>query len=132
MQDNLGALALGLTLGGMGLFTFMIAPLAFRLLPAEMAGRFVRGTFPWYYAFTIVAGAFAVIGCVGHGPIASKIMAVVTLLAILQRQVLTPRINAARDAGAAAKRRFAWLHGGAVAINLVQILATLAAAIVYV
>ena len=132
MQDNLGALALGLMLGGMGLFTFMIAPLAFRLLPAEMAGRFVRGTFPWYYAFTIGCGAFATIGCVGHGPVSSKIMAVVTILAIVQRQVLMPRINAARDAGEAAKKRFGWLHGGAVAINYGQILATIAAVIVYV
>ena len=132
MQDNLGALALGLTLGGMGLFSFMIAPLAFRLLPVEAAGRFVRGTFPYYYAFTIVAGAAATIGCVGHGPVASKIMAAVTIAAIVQRQILMPRINDARDAGGAGTRLFKWLHGGAVGINMAQILAVLAAVIVYV
>jgi hypothetical protein len=132
MQDNLGALALGLMLGGMGLFTFMITPLAFKLLPNDLAGRYVRGTFPWYYAFTIGAGAFAIVGCVGHGPIASKIMTVVTILAIVQRQVLLPRINAARDGGDTEKRRFGLLHGAAVVINFGQILATIAAAIVYV
>jgi hypothetical protein len=136
IYHDAGLLALGLVLGGMGVFSFMVAPLAFRILPEAMAGKFVRGLFPWYYLFVIVAALLAVIGSVGHGPVASKLMAAVFLLAVFARQWLMPRINALRDrqlAGdAGAGAWFGRAHGLSVAINFVQLGLTLAAVIVYV
>ena len=43
--------------GGMMLYSFGFAPMVFRAMPAEEAGRFIRAVFPWYYLFVIaVAG----------------------------------------------------------------------------
>lgn len=130
MYDDAGSLFLGALLGGMGFFSFLVAPMAFRILGAENAGKFVRGLFPHYYLFTIAGSALSVVGCVGHGPVAAKVMVVVTALAILQRQWLMPRINAARDAGQT--KRFGMFHGAAVVINFAQMAAALVAVILYV
>ena len=136
IYHDAGLLALGLVLGGMGVFSFMVAPLAFRLLPEAMAGKFVRGLFPWSYLFLFVTSFLAVIGCVGHGPVASKLMTLVLLLAVFARQWLMPRINALRDrqlAGdAGAGKWFGRAHGLSVAINFVQFALTLAAVVLYV
>jgi hypothetical protein len=136
IYHDAGLLALGLVLGGMGVFSFMVAPLAFRVLPEDMAGKFVRALFPWYYLFLIVASLLSVIGSVGHGPVASKLMAVVFLLAVFARQWLMPRINALRDrqlgGDARAGTWFGRAHGLSVAVNFVQIALTLAAVVVYV
>jgi len=136
IYHDAGLLALGLVLGGMGMFSFMVAPLTFRLLPEAMAGKFVRGLFPWYYAFLIGASLLAVVGSVGHGPVASKLMTVVMLLAVFARQWLMPRINALRDrqlAGdAGAGKWFGRAHGLSVGINFLQFGLTLAAVILYV
>ncbi len=136
IYHDAGLLALGVVLGGMGVFSFLVAPLAFRLLPEATAGKFVRGLFPWYYGFLILAALLAVVGSVGHGPVASKLMTVVLLLAVFARQWLMPRINALRDrqlAGdAAAGKWFGRAHGLSVAINVLQFGLTLAAVILYV
>jgi hypothetical protein len=136
MYHDAGLLALGLVLGGMGVFSFLVAPLSFRILPEADAGRLMRGLFPWYYAFVIGAAALAVVSCIGHGPVPSKLMVVVALLGVFARQWLMPRINGFRDrqmAGdAAAGVWFGRAHGLSVAINFVQLGLTLAAVALYV
>jgi hypothetical protein len=51
----------------------------------------------------------------------------IAFVAVFARQVLMPRINAARDlqlqGNAEAKRRFGRLHGISVALNFVQLIA---------
>lgn len=125
MQYVLSPFALGLLIGGMGLFSFIVAPTAFRMLPEEMAGRFVRGLFPHYYLFVIATAAFAMVALVGSEPYLSLLMALVVGGGVLCRQVLTPRINDLRDrmlAGdARAKAWFGRLHMGAVGVNIAQL-----------
>jgi hypothetical protein len=120
-----GPLTLGLLIGGMSFFSFLVAPLSFRILGEAQAGKFVRGLFPYYYLFVIVAAALAIVGTVARNPTVSIMMVGVLVLGVIARQVLMPMINRARDrqmAGdAGAKRRFGLLHGLSVVINFVQL-----------
>lgn len=136
MYAAAGPFTLGLLIGGMAMFSFIVAPMAFRILPEADAGRFVRGLFPHYYLFVIVASALTVIGTVARGPGQAKVMAVVLALAIVTRQVLMPAINRMRDrqiAGdASASRWFGVLHGTSVAINFLQLGTALVVLVIYV
>jgi hypothetical protein len=112
--------------GGMMLYSFGFAPMVFSALPAEDAGRFIRAAFPWYYLFVIataaLGGATLMASNVRSGALALAIAAV----GIYARQMLMPRINAARDAqlqgDLQARRRFGRLHGVSVALNFVQLI----------
>ena len=113
--------------GGMMLYSFGFAPIVFSALPAADAGGFIRAAFPWYYLFVIVTA-----GLGGSILLRSNAKSAVSMLAIAAsavyaRQVLMPRINAARDrqslGDAVAKRHFGQLHGLSVALNFVQIFA---------
>lgn len=136
MQDVLAPFSLGLLIGGMGIFSFMVAPMAFRALPVEAAGRFVRGVFPHYYLFVIAVAAFSAAAFVGPAPYLSKFMLLIALLGVLARQVLMPRINALRDRSMAgdakAGRWFDRLHMASVGINVVQLGVAVAVLAVYV
>jgi hypothetical protein len=127
MQAAMPPFALGLLIGGMALFSFLLAPLAFRVLGEAQAGKLVRALFPYYYLFVIGASTLAAVALVGPAPLLSKIMLGVAALGVIARQLLMPRINAMRDhqtAGdAKAGRWFGVLHGASVVINLVQLVA---------
>jgi hypothetical protein len=135
MFSAAGPAALGLLIGGMGFFSFIVAPTAFRVLAEADAGRFVRGLFPQYYLFVIAASALSVVGLIGPSPEAAKIMVGVLIGAVLLRQLLMPAINRARDrwmAGdAAAKRRFGMMHGASVVVNMVQMAAAALSLVVH-
>jgi hypothetical protein len=54
-------LALGLWVGEIGFFSFVVAPVLFSVLPPERAGEVVSGIFPRYYA---LGTAYAVVALV--------------------------------------------------------------------
>lgn len=119
-----------LVLGAMVFFAAVVAPTVFRALPEDMAGRFLRALFPLYYrvlALTVGTAAFAT-AIAGPGWTAIALF-IVAALFILGLFVLTPRINAARDAWIAgdrtARKRFGQLHTLSVMINLFQLVAVL-------
>jgi len=119
-----GALAIAATLGAMVFFSICIAPLAFMRLEAQIATRFIRAVFPWYYAYGLVGSGLAAALCAAHAPIASSLSFVVCLGFLISRQGLMPAINAARDASMSdpsLARRFTMLHRTSAGINLVQI-----------
>ena len=128
--------ALSLLIGAMAMFSFVVAPSAFRLLPEEQAGKFVRGLFPLYYPVVTVLCAMAGVALVAGGPILSKIMFGMAALGLIAWKVLMPRINAYRDrslAGdAAAKKWFGRLHGLSFAINGAQFAAAVVSLVLYV
>lgn len=121
-----GLFATALLLGGMVFFSLVVAPVAFRTLGTEMAGTLLRRLFPLYYAWGMgMAGAAAfALAPVAWEP--AVVMATVTGGFVFAREVLTPRVNAYRDAERAgdtsAHARFARLHRLSVAINLAQML----------
>lgn len=115
-------------LGGMLYFALGFAPLVFTRLPAETAARFIRAVFPVYYAMGAGAALLAALLLLPTGRWAALALAAAVAAGfLLARFVLMPAVNAARDrelAGdVAAKRRFARLHGGSVALNGAQALA---------
>jgi hypothetical protein len=119
-----GALAIAATLGSMVFFSTCIAPLVFIRLEAQIAARFIRAVFPWYYAFGFVVSGLAAALCAGHAPLASGLAFAVCVCFLIARQALMPAINSARDASMsdpALARRFDRLHRTSVAINVVQI-----------
>jgi uncharacterized membrane protein len=113
--------------GGMAFFAAVVAPITFKALPAEMAGRFVRTIFPPYYVWVMAtAGA----GGVALFPLSkpdSGILLVVAGVTFWLRQVLMPRINALSDAAKAgdaeAGRAFDRAHKLSVWANVAQLVA---------
>lgn len=118
--------ATALLLGGMVMFAALVAPLVFRVLAPEAAGRFLRSFFPLYYVWGAALAGAAAFAFVPLAWEAAVVMAVVAAGFVFSRQGLMPRINALRDlelAGdASAKAPFARLHGLSVAVNLGQML----------
>jgi hypothetical protein len=129
-------LALGALLGAMGFFTFLVAPLAHRVLSKDQAAAFTRALFPHYYAFAGIAALAACVGLVGKEPYMSMLMLATAALALFCRQVLTPWINRARDAresgDAKAGARFARLHSLSMILNFVIMGAAAVATVIHV
>jgi hypothetical protein len=126
MIAYLALLATATLFGGMVLFSFGVAPLVFRSFPAEEAGRVIRLAFPWYYLFVIACAALATLLLLAAGdPRSAVLMAIAAGIGVFARQILRPRIDAARIAraagDAAAARRFGWLHGVSVLLNFAQL-----------
>jgi len=111
--------------GGMAFFAALVAPVTFKVLPAEMAGRFVRAVFPPYYIWVMAtAGA----GGVALFPLSkpdSGILMAIAALTFWLRQVLMPRINTLSDAAkagdAAAVPAFDRAHRLSVWANVAQL-----------
>jgi hypothetical protein len=104
-------------LGVMLFFSFALAPLVFRVLPPEGARAYLRAAFPLYF---VTLGIAALAACaIAHAPLVRGTLAACALLFAISRWWLTPRINAAQDAGR--RRAFGWLHGASVLVNLGQI-----------
>lgn len=118
--------AVTLWFGSVVFFSFFVAPVLFRALGQEQAGRAVRAIFPRYYLLGIVCGVLMVAVHLARGFLyywggmtkpAIVLFALLTLINIYARQDLTPDINAARDAGAPMKARFDALHRRSVLLN---------------
>lgn len=127
MIDAVVLLSVSILLGGMTVFSFVIAPLIFVKLPLETASGFIRAIFPWYYLFVLASAGVAAAALIARDARLAIAMAAVCAGAALAREVLMPAINRSRDASlagdAAAARRFQALHSTSVVINFVQLIA---------
>ena len=127
MLAFLALLLVSTLFGGMTLYSFGFAPLVFRAMPAEAAGRFLRSAFPFYYLFIIVTAGAAGAALALRDLPSAGLMIAIGLVAVYARQGLMPQINAARDrqlnGDVAAKARFGRLHGLSVGLNMIQLLA---------
>lgn len=119
--------ATALLFGGMAFFAALVAPIVFRALPPDLAGRFLRALFPRYYLWVLATAAAAAVALFPLSKPDAGIMAAIAGLAVWLRQVLMPRINALSDAAKAgdaeAGRGFDRAHRLSVAANLAQMLA---------
>jgi hypothetical protein len=99
-------------------FSIAVAPTVFTVLPKEWSSAYVRKFFPKYYfvlgSMCLLAGVITPITFVSHSAL------LCAGLFALSLWVLTPMINHATDASL--KKRFAYLHGLSVAINIVQLI----------
>ncbi len=126
---TLATLCAGLALGAMVMFSFVLAPLLFRKLGADVAAEFMRSAFPAYYALCGLLSALA--GALVWYRMEAILLGLVAALFALGYFVLLPmanRLRAARAEGdAAAAKRFGALHRTSVALNMAQLAALLVA-----
>lgn len=117
------------SLGAMLYFSFAIAPMVFRVLPAEEAGRFLRAQFPVYFTLNGLVALLAAV--LAYDPVASPLFVTIGTAMLGVRVVAIPAVNAARDAmlagEPAAKARFDRWHRLTVVVNFLAIVGLLAA-----
>jgi hypothetical protein len=119
-------LAMAVWAGAIIFFSFFTAPVLFGVLGKDGAGKVVRALFPRYYLLGVLCGAVLVMVQIGRGVLwywggmikpAIVLFSILTLLSLYARQVLTPAVNIARDAGTAGKPRFDALHRRSLMLN---------------
>jgi hypothetical protein len=116
-------LATSLLFGGMTLYSFGFAPLVFSALPMDVAGKFLRLAFPYYYLFVIITAVVAAIALWPLDHLSAGLMAATAGAGLFARQVLMTMINFFRDKGET--RNFNRAHVLSVAINMLQLLAVI-------
>lgn len=113
--------------------SFFVAPVLFRHVEGPVASRFLRALFPKFYWLGLGCGAVMLVGILALAP-AGRLLAAAGLMVAAEALSLwlVPRINAARDTGAAGAALFRRLHALSVGLTLLVlalglwVLATLA------
>jgi hypothetical protein len=127
LLSAIGIACTALLFGGMAFFAAVVAPVTFTRLPAEMAGRFVRGLFPVYYLWVLGTAAAGAVALMPLRVADALVLAAIAGSTAWLRQSLMPRINALSDAAqagdAAAKAGFDRAHRLSVVVNVVQMVA---------
>lgn len=136
-------LALGVWLGEIAFFSFVVAPRIFGALPVEEAGRIVGSIFPTYYRLGYACGAVLMItalllwrvaGGFDRWAVTSGLAAIMLGATVYAGMVIQPRAQALRPhihdpaAAPAAKAEFDQLHRRAVQLNAVVLLGGVLAA----
>jgi hypothetical protein len=123
---GIAILCTAMLFGGMAFFAACVAPQVFARLPAEWAGRFIRGLFPIYYLWVLGTSAAAAFALLPIRLPDALLLAAVAGVTVWLRQGLMPRINRLSDAAQAgdpaAKPAFARAHRLSVLINLAQMI----------
>ena len=121
----IGQIVLYLTsiiLGMMIFFSFVVAPVTFKLLNEENSRKFVRGIFPFYYLINLIVSfiACALLLYLGDMSINFYLMVAVCILFAISKLILMPLINKLKDAGK--EKSFKIYHFISVLINFVQMI----------
>ena len=112
----------GIVLGMMIFFSFVLAPMIFKVLDAENAGKFVRKIFPYYYFVNLVFLSIAIILFIIISSIGVNFYITLALAMsfIFAQFFLMPVINKLKDNNQ--EKKFKYAHGASVAINFIQII----------
>ena len=122
MIENLIQNLIAVSLGIMLFFSFVVAPVVFKVLNAENAKKFIRKIFPYYYLVNLL---FLLIVLMLFFYISSfqvdfYITLIITILFSFSLFILMPLINKLKDKKKLIK--FKYFHGLSVVINFVQII----------
>lgn len=121
-METLYSLNLAVILGGMVTFQILFAPLVFIKLENQVARKFIRSFFPYYYVYFATLSGCALLLALWRPDSPPKGILLVCLLGFLvSRQWLMPIANTASDSGN--KRRFTQVHNATVTINTLQMFA---------
>ena len=130
IMQGIAIITMSLLTGSMVFFSFVMAPLIFIKLEIDVAGRFVRAVFPWYYLIIIVLASIACLLLFAFAPLNSGLTALVAGSGVYCRQYLMPKINGYRDRSLAGEKEvskiFDRLHKRSEIINGLQLVATFA------
>ena len=121
-MDSLIQSIVAICLGMMIFFSFILAPMIFKILDPENAGKFVRKIFPYYYFVNLVFLSIVVILILLYSKINFEFYIIVSLVIsfIFAQFILMPFINKIRDNNE--ENKFKYAHGFSVAINFLQMI----------
>ena len=110
---------LAMVLGMMIFFSFVLAPMIFKILDAENAGKFVRKIFPYYYFVNLIFLSIAIILfiIISSLEINFYITLVLAISFIFAQFFLMPMINKLKDNNE--EKKFKYAHGASVIIKIV-------------
>ena len=121
-MDSLIQSIVAICLGMMIFFSFILAPMIFKILNPENAGKFVRKIFPYYYFVNLVFLSIVVILILLNSKINFEFYITVSLVIsfIFAQFILMPFINKLSDNNE--ENKFKYAHGFSVAINFLQMI----------
>ena len=121
-MDSLFQNIIAIPLGMMIFFSFVLAPMIFKILDPDNAGIFVRKIFPYYYFVNLIFLCFAAILIFFLSSLGIKfyISTFLALSFIFAQFILMPLINNLKDNNQ--EKKFKYAHGLSVVINFVQII----------
>ena len=116
MTQNL----IAISLGTMIFFSFIVAPVIFKVLDAVNAGKFVRKIFPFYYMINLIILSLVVIIFIYNSQINTDFYLVLflALLFAFLLFILMPMINKFKDNNE--DKKFDFSHKLSVILNFVQ------------
>jgi len=122
MIENIIQNLIAISLGVMLFFSFVIAPVIFKVLDANNASKFVRKIFPHYYMINLVVLSIAVLLLLYISSINLDfyITLIITILFAFSLFILMPLINKLKDNKE--ERKFKYTHTLSVIINFIQII----------
>ena len=121
MIENLIQNLIAISLGTMLFFSFVIAPVIFKVLDASNASKFVRKIFPHYYLVNLIVLSIAVLLLfyISSVNLDFYITLVIAILFAFSLFVLMPLINKFKDSKE--EKKFKYSHALSVIINFIQI-----------
>ena len=121
-MENLIQNILAINLGMMIFFSFVLAPMIFKILDAENAGKFVRKIFPYYYFVNLIFLSIAVILFVIISSLGLSFYITLSLAIsfVFVQFILMPIINKFKDNNE--EKKFKYAHGTSVLINFIQMI----------
>ena len=121
-MENLIQNILAISLGMMIFFSFVLAPMIFKILDAENAGKFVRKIFPYYYFVNLIFLSIAVILFIIISSLGLSFYITLALVIsfIFAQFILMPIINKFKDNNE--EKKFKYAHGTSVLINFIQMI----------
>ena len=113
---------IAISLGMMIFFSFVLAPMIFKILDAENAGKFVRKIFPYYYFVNLIFLSIAVILFIIISSLGSSFYITLSLAIsfVFAQFILMPIINKFKDNNE--EKKFKYAHGTSVLINFIQMI----------
>jgi len=120
MIENLIQNLIAISLGTMIFFSFIVAPVIFKVLDAVNAGKFVRKIFPFYYMINLIILSLVVILFIYKSQINIDFYLVLflALLFAFLLFILMPMINKFKDNNE--DKKFDFSHKLSVILNFTQ------------
>ena len=121
-MENVIQNIIAISLGMMIFFSFVLAPMIFKILDAENAGKFVRKIFPYYYFVNLIFLSIAAILFFLVSTLNKDLYIILLLVMsfIFAQFILMPLINKLKDNNQ--EKKFKYAHGLSVLINFLQMI----------
>ena len=121
-MENLIQNIIAFSLGVMFFFSFVLAPMIFKILDEKNAGKFVRKIFPYYYFVNLVFLSVVVVLLLYISENNFELYIAISLVIsfIFAQFFLMPFINNLKDKNE--KNKFKYFHALSVLLNFVQMI----------